>query len=79
MGDKLVADTKIQKSNCRFQANKAKDGTPAIKLELFHPTVSCLTGVTIEFELMGGTTSREAKALAEAVNDRIIAIVLTQP
>jgi len=47
-------------------------------LELFHPTVSSLAGMTVEFELMGGTTFQEAKALAEAVNDRVIAIVLTQ-
>lgn len=79
MGDELVAGPKTQKSNCRFQASGAKDGKPTIKLELFHPTVSSLAGVTIEFELVGGTSSREAKALADAVNDRIIAIVLTQP
>jgi|ERR1700674_2838836 len=77
-GDKLVADTNIQKSNCRFQASKAKDGKPTMTLELFHPTVSSLAGMTVEFELMGGTTFQEAKALAEAVNDRVIAIVLTQ-
>jgi hypothetical protein len=69
----------VQKSNCRFQASKAKDGKPTIKLEIFHPTVSSIGGVTIEFELMGGTTSGEATALADAVNDRIISIVLTQP
>jgi len=79
MGDNTVASPNVQKSNCRFQASKAKDGNPTIKLELFHPTISSLAGVTIEFELMGGTTAREAKALADAVNDRIIAIVLTQP
>jgi len=75
MGDKLV---KIQKSNCRFQAGKAADGKPTIKLEIFQ-TVASLGGKTVEFELMGGTTLQEAKTLAEAVNDRVIAIVLTQP
>jgi hypothetical protein len=79
MGDKPDTGTKIQKSNCRFQVSTAKDGKPTIKLELFQPTLSSLAGVTIEFELMGGTTPREAKALADAVNDRVIAIVLTQP
>ena len=79
MGDKLVAGPKVQKSNCRFQASRGKDGKPAIKLELFHSTVSALAGVTVEFELIGGTTLQQAETLAEAVNDRIIAIVLTQP
>jgi hypothetical protein len=79
MGDKLVAGPETQKSNCRFQASKAKDGKPTIKLEIFHQTVTSLAGMTVEFELMGGTTSQQANALVEAVNDRIIAIVLTQP
>jgi hypothetical protein len=76
--EKAVSAPDVQKSNCRFQASRAKDGKPTIRLELFQPTVSSLAGVTIEFELMGGTTSGESKALADAVNDRIIAIVLTQ-
>jgi len=78
MDDKLVTGPKIQKSNCRFQAGKAADGKPTITLEIFQ-TVASLAGKTVEFELMGGTTLQEAKTLAEAVNDRVIAIVLTQP
>ncbi len=76
--EKTVASSNIQKSSCRFQVSTGEDGTPRIKLDLFHQTVACLAGMSIEFEVMGGTTSQQAKSLAELINDKIIGIVVTQ-
>lgn len=73
-----MASNNIQKSNCRFLVSSGEDGKPRIKLDLFHQTVSCLTGMSIEFEVMGGTSLQQAKALAESINDKIIGIVVTQ-
>ncbi len=76
--EKTVASPNVQKSGCRFQASTGEDGKPRIKLDLFHQTVSCLAGMSIEFEVMGGTTPQQAKSLAESINDKIIGIVVTQ-
>ncbi len=73
-----MASANIQKSNCRFLVSSGEDGKPRIKLDLFHQTVSCLSGISIEFEVMGGTSPQQAKALAESINDKIIGIVVTQ-
>jgi hypothetical protein len=78
-GESTAVSPNVQKSNCRFQAGNAENGKPTIELQLFHQTVSCLAGFKIEFELIGGTTSQQANALAEAINDRIISIVVAQP
>jgi hypothetical protein len=76
--EKSVTSPNIQKSNCRFQVSAGEDGRPRIKLDLFHQTVSCLAGMTIEFEVMGGTTLQQAKVLAESINDKVLGIVVTQ-
>ena len=73
-----MASSNVQKSNCRFLVSAGDDGKPRIKLDLFHQTVSCLSGMSIEFEVMGGTSVQHAKALAESINDKIIGIVVTQ-
>jgi hypothetical protein len=76
--ENTVASSTVQKSNCRFLVGTNEDGKPRIKLDLFHQTVSCLAGMSIEFEVMGGTSLQQAKALAESINDKIIGIVVTQ-
>ena len=76
--EKTVTRSNVQKSNSRFQVSTDEDGKPRIKLDLFHQTIPCLAGITIEFEVMGGTTLQQAKALAESINDKIIGIVVTQ-
>ena len=34
--------------------------------------------MTIEFEVMGGTTLQQARVLAESINDKVLGIVVTQ-
>ena len=76
--NKTESSPNVQKSNSRFQVTAAEDGKPRIKLDLFQ-AVSSLSGIKIEFELMGGITTQQAKALAESINDKILGIVVTQP
>lgn len=59
--EKAVASLNVQESNCRFLVSSGEDGKPRIKLVLFHQTVSCLAGMNIEFEVMGGTSLQQLK------------------
>jgi hypothetical protein len=72
-----VVNGAVQKSNCRFQVSNGPDGKPRIKLDFFQ-AVPCLAGMTVEFELLGGSTVQQAKALAETANDKIIGVLITQ-
>ena len=67
---------RTERSGGRFVA-KADDGTPVIQLELFHDTVPGLKAISIAFELLRGTTVQEAKALVEAMNERIVGVIVT--
>jgi hypothetical protein len=68
-----MTDQQTQRSSCRFEA--PRNGAPTLRLELFHP-VPALAAVTIEFELLSGTTVEQAKRLAESVNERVIGIIV---
>jgi hypothetical protein len=70
-----MADQPTQRSSCRFEAKAPRNGAPTLRLELFHP-VSSLAGMTLEFELLSGTTFEQAKKLAESVNERTIGIIV---
>lgn len=70
-----MADQQTQRSSCRFEAKAPRNGPPTLRLELFHP-VPALAGMTIEFELLSGTTFEQAKRLAESVNERTIGIIV---
>jgi len=71
-----MTDQPTQRSSCRFEAKAPRNGALTLRLELFHP-VSALAGMTIEFELLSGTTLEQAKRLAESVNERAIGIVVS--
>jgi hypothetical protein len=70
-----MTDQQTQRASCRFEAKAPRDGAPTLRLELFHP-VPALAGMTIEFELLSGTTLEQAKRLAESVNERATGIVV---
>jgi hypothetical protein len=72
-----MADTKVERGGCRFIAASTSEGKPAIAMELFHDTVPALATASIAFELLGGTTVAQARGLAEAMNERILGIVVT--
>ena len=70
-----MTDQLTQRSSCRIEAKGLRNTTPTLRLELFHP-VPALAGITLEFELLSGTTLDQAKKLAESVNERIIGVVV---
>ena len=66
-----------ERSGCRFAVAKTDEGKPVIQLELFHDTVSHLRSLTLGFEVLGGVTPEQAKALANAMNERIVGVIVT--
>jgi hypothetical protein len=48
-----------------------------IQLELFHDTVSRLKVFKVGFEVLSGTTADQARALADAMNERIVGVIVT--
>jgi hypothetical protein len=71
-----MADKALERGGCHFIAASTADGKLTIAMELFHNTVPALATASIAFELLNGTTLAQAKALAEAMNERILGIVI---
>lgn len=65
-----------ERSGCRFVA-RTDQGKPVLRLDLFHDTVSGLKSVSVGFELLSGTTLQQSKALVDAMNDRIVGVIVT--
>ena len=65
-----------ERSGSRF-AVRTVEGKAVIQLELFHGTASGLKAVSIAFELLGGTTWDQAKELVDAMNERIVGVIVT--
>jgi hypothetical protein len=68
---------KRERSGSRFVAARTEDGGPSIRLELFHDSVPSLKSLTIGFEVLGGTTPAQLKALLDAMNERIVGTIVT--
>jgi hypothetical protein len=68
----------VQRDGCSFKAIQAPDGKTILRLEFFHGTIPLLAGATIDFELLAGTTLAQAKIAADAVNERILSLVVTK-
>jgi hypothetical protein len=69
--------SKMQRGGCRFKATSASDGKPVLRMELFHPVPS-LADMTVEFELLSGTTLDQARKLSDLVNERVLAVIVTK-
>jgi len=74
-----MANSNIERGSCRFKAMQGADGKSVIRMEMFHQTVPSLADMTLDFELLAGTTPDQARKLAESVNDRVIGILITKP
>ena len=68
---------KPERSGSRFVVGHIDAGKPVIQLELFHDTVSGLKALSVGFELLSGTTAAQAKALVDAMNERIVGVIVT--
>jgi hypothetical protein len=67
----------IERGGCRFVVAKTDEGNPVIKLELFHDTVSGLRALSVGFEVLAGVTQEQARTLVDAMNERIIGVIIT--
>jgi hypothetical protein len=65
-----------ERGGCRFVVSTHED-KPQIRLELFHDTVSILRSVKIEFEVLGGTSTDQARTLVGAMNEMILGVIVT--
>ena len=54
------------------------EGKPVIKLELFHDTVPKLSSLSIGFEVLSGVSVQEARTLMDAMNEKIVGVIVTQ-
>lgn len=68
---------RIERSGSRFVGLKKDGGNPTIRLELFHDTISPLRSYTVEFEVLSGTTAEQVKALVDAMNERIVGVIVS--
>jgi len=69
----------IERDSCRFKTVQGADGKFVIRMEMFHQTVPQLKDVTVDFELLNGTTVDQARKLAESMNDRITGVLVAKP
>jgi len=65
------------RSGSRFIVAQNDDGKPFIQLELFHDTVPGLRALSVGLELLSGTTPEQVKILVDAMNERIVGVVVT--
>jgi hypothetical protein len=65
-----------QRSGSRFVVTKMDDGRPLIRLEL-HDTVLRLESLTVGFEVLSGVTLDQARTLVDAMNERIVGVIVT--
>ena len=68
---------KKEPDGCRFALAKTEEGKPLIRLELFHDTVSRLESLTVEFEVLSGVTLEQARTLVNAMNEKIVGVIVT--
>ena len=66
-----------ERGGCRFVVAKTDEGKPIVQLELFHETVPRLKGFQVGFEVLSGTTLEQARTLVEALNERIVGVIVT--
>ena len=66
-----------ERGGCRFVVTKSDEGTPMIRLELFHDTVSRLKGFNVGFEVLSGTTLDQTRTLVDEMNERIVGVMVT--
>jgi hypothetical protein len=74
-----MTTTNVERGSCRFKAIQGPDGKSVIRMEMFHDTVPRLADVTVDFELLNGTSLDQARKLAESVNDRVTGVMISKP
>ena len=65
-----------QRSGSRFRV-KTAEGAPVIQLDMFDDKESSLKAMSVAFELLRGTTGDQAKQLVDAMNEKIVGVIVT--
>jgi hypothetical protein len=68
---------KAERGRSRFVVANTDDGKPLIRLELLNDTVASLRSLSVELELLSGTTPEVARTLVDVMNERIVGVVVT--
>ena len=72
-----MAEDKTERSNCHFAFRASTDGKPQIIVELYHQTISALNGTVLGFDLLGGTTTEQAKKIVAVLNENFLDVFVT--
>jgi hypothetical protein len=73
-----MPEATIERGSCRFVATSKPNTKTTITLDFYHDTVPALAGCQMSFELLNGTTSEQARALADALNERVLGVVVAR-
>ena len=66
---------RTERSGSRFLV-KSDEGKPVLHLDLFHDTVAAPKSLSLGFELLSGTMLEQARALVDAMNERIVGVIV---
>jgi hypothetical protein len=72
-----MAESKAERSNCRFTVQQSSDGKPIIVVQLYQDTIPALKGASFGFDLLGGTRVEVAKKIAETLNEHVLDMFVT--
>ena len=67
---------KRERGGCRFVVTQTDEGKPVIQLQLFHDSVPMLSSVSIGFEVLSGISVQQARTLVDAMNEKIVGIIV---
>jgi hypothetical protein len=74
---RVMTDTQTERGSCRFTVQQVEGGKQAIVVQTFHDSIGPLRHATLGFNLLSGTTSEQAKKMAEMLNEYVLEAFLT--
>jgi len=66
-----------ERGSCKFTVQQVEGGKQAIVVQTFHDNISVLRHAELGFNLLSGTTSEQAKKMAEMLNEYVLEAFLT--
>jgi hypothetical protein len=72
-----MAETRTERASCKFTVQQTRDGKQAIEMQTFHDTISPLRHAALGFSLLSGTSSQQAKRIAETLNEFVLEAFVT--
>src|SRR6476619_3287822 len=73
----VMTDTQTERSSCKFTVQQVEGGKQAIVVQTFHDSIGPPRHATLGFNLLSGTTSEQAKKIAETLNEYVLEAFLT--